>query len=361
MIGALTEVATTIANDPLTVRGFAPGSDATRALFDFLASLRARSPHPGDIAVTVYDDVGLARAWSGRPSDIPRERTSGAQDLFVQRSALGLRLVHVHPITGADSRRMGTVAVEHVLSRVVAGAALASSDESFPTAIAPVALRLRSEGAGEGMRPGTFVLRTPANQTLVEASVSTTSLQRVRAMWRRTVVALGRRHLRRDDAPPHWTVARRSLAVPRSTRVRCRHVGASLLLAAGAAAIWIGLRWSTEGRQGLAVNLTFVGGGLAALAAIWAAPATLVPYARRTSRRTFPGETPRFVVMHLLAGVAVATCLLSIARVRGDGGRPIVGRRAPLLALSVEWRASAQAVWCLRDPHRGAVARARSR
>ncbi len=61
---------------------------------------RASSPHPDDIAVTVYDAVrGEARAWSGRPSDIPPDRIVGPQDLFVTRTALGLRLVHVQPIS----------------------------------------------------------------------------------------------------------------------------------------------------------------------------------------------------------------------------------------------------------------------
>jgi signal transduction histidine kinase len=318
MTGALASVATTIANDPGAVQNLATvptGSDGARSLFDFLGNLRAASPHPDDIAITVYDEVGLARAWSGRPSDILRERMSGAQDLFVQRSALGLRLVYVYPITSADSRRIGTVAAEHVLSRAVAGAALAASDDSFPTSIAPVSLRLRSEGAGERARAGTFVLRTPAKQTLVEASISSTTLRSARAAWRRTVVG--------------WVIVilgvttllligplldTRAYSRERRTLLLST-VAASLLLAGGAAGVWIGLMWSTAGRQGFAVNLAFVGVGLAALAALWAAPATQVRFAWRTRRHVFPGETARFVALHLLAGIAVAICLLSFARV----------------------------------------------
>jgi signal transduction histidine kinase len=315
MIAALAGTATRIANDPGVVQGFATGPEGARTLFDFLASLRARSPRPDDIAITVYDEVGLARAWSGRPSDIPRERTAGAQDLFVQRSALGLRLVHVYPIASTESRRIGTIAVEQVLSRAVAGAALASTDDSFPTAIAPVMLRLRYEGAGEQRRSGSFVLQTPTNQTLVEAAITPGVLQNARAAWRRTVVGwvtvilgvtmllligplLDARAGGRD---------RRAFVL--------QSVGASLLLGGGTAAIWVGLMWSTEGRQGFAVNLAFVGAALAALAALWAAPATLLQFAWRTRRRAVAGEMGRFVVVNLLAGILVAGCLLAFARV----------------------------------------------
>jgi signal transduction histidine kinase len=316
MIAALGEIATSVANEPEAVQGLAAVPErGTRAVFQFLANLRAQSPHPDDVAITVYDEGGLARAWSGRPSDILRERIGGAQDLFVQRSALGLRLVYVHPITGADSRRIGTVAAEHVLSRAIAGAALASSEDSFPTAIAPVALRPRSEGGGDQLRPGAFVLRTPSNQMLVEASISPADLQRARGAWRRTIVA--------------WVIVILGVTtlllvgplLDRRARPRDRRafllstVGASLLLIGGSAAIWVGLLWSTEGNQGLGVNLAFVGAGLAALAALWAVPATQVQFAWRTARYRFPGESVRFAAMHLVAGCAVAVFLLSFARV----------------------------------------------
>ncbi len=50
----------------------------------------AASPRPDDIAVTVYDAVqSEARAWSGRPSDIPADRVVGPQQLF--RDAHGAR------------------------------------------------------------------------------------------------------------------------------------------------------------------------------------------------------------------------------------------------------------------------------
>jgi signal transduction histidine kinase len=315
MTGALVQVATGIAHDPATAQGLAAGSEAARTLFELLANIRAQSLDPETIAITVYDDTGLARAWSGRPSDIPSDRTAGGEDLFVQRSALGLRLVHVYPITGSESRRLGSVAAEHVLSRAIAGAALAPAEDSFPTAIAPVTFRLRSEGAGEQVRPGTFVLRTATGEALVEASVAPADVQHARAMWRRTVVA--------------WVVVVLGVTMvlligpllDARTRARDRRsvagstLLASLLLVAGTVAIWLGLVWSTEGRQGLPVNLAFSGIALAALAALWTSPATQLQFAFRTRRHWVAGETGRFIVTHLLAGITVAICILSVALV----------------------------------------------
>jgi hypothetical protein len=164
MTAALAEVATAIASHP-TARELTAPPEAAPALFDLLAHARDTSPHPDDIAVTVYDAVRSdARAWSGRPSDIPLDRIVGPQDLFVTRSALGLRLVLVQPIVSSEptvggatsspgppgpglseGRRVGAVAVEHVLSRAAAGVAIAQVEDSFPTSIAPVSIRPRSE------------------------------------------------------------------------------------------------------------------------------------------------------------------------------------------------------------------------
>ena len=186
MTAALAEVAASIATNP-AARDLAAGPEAARTLFDLLANVRGASPHPDDISVTVYDAMRVeARAWSGRPSDIPPERVVGPQNLFVTRSALGLRLVQVTPINGADGRRLGAVAVEHVLSRAAAGAAIALGEDSLPTSIAPVTLRV--EGAGDTARDGTFLLAhahgCPARRRLRRAR----DLQKTRAAWRRTVM-----------------------------------------------------------------------------------------------------------------------------------------------------------------------------
>jgi len=310
MTSALSRIAESIARDPLTVAGLDPTASEA-ALFELLASTRSQTAHPDDIAVTVYDETGRARAWTGRPSDIPDDRIGGRSDLFVQRSALGLRLVHVYPIT-AESRLRGAVAAEHVLSRTVASAAIAPADDSFPTAISPVSFRLPSEGAGAQARPWTFVLRSGTGDTLVEAAVSPTDLQHARAEWRRTIVA--------------WVVVILGLTLLLligpllDARARARDSAgviaatllASLLLGLGAVAVWAGFVWSTEGRQWLALNLSFFGVGIAALAALWATPATRLQLAIRARRYTLPATT-RFVLLNLVAGLALAVCIVSFA------------------------------------------------
>ena len=129
MTAALTAVASRIASDP-AARDQAARPETARALFDLVANARLASPRPDDIAVTVYDAVqSEARAWSGRPSDIPSDRVVGPQQLFLTRTALGLRLVLVQPIVGIEGdtngSRRGAGGAADRLSRAPAGAALA--------------------------------------------------------------------------------------------------------------------------------------------------------------------------------------------------------------------------------------------
>jgi signal transduction histidine kinase len=313
MSGVLTSVASRIATDATTAEALAAGEEAVPTLFDLLATARADTPRPDDIAVTVYDVNGVARAWSGRPSEI--EQDPGRQDLFVMRSALGLRLVHLHPIQGADGGRMGAVAVEHVLSRATAGAAIAPGDELMPTAIAPVSFRLRAEGGGERLSAGTFLLRTAAGTPLVEASVAASDLQHARADWRRHVVAavliIAGLTLLLLIGP----LLDRRMRTPAAGDAVLLTITASLLLVAGTTAIWAGLAWSWSGQLGLPVNLAFTGVSLAALVALWTVPVTRLQIAYRTRRQTFAQSGALFVLLHLLAGAVVAVFLVSFARV----------------------------------------------
>ena len=321
MTNALASVAGSIATNPAS-RELGSGTEKTeavRALFDLLASTRAASPHPDDIAVTVYDAVrGEARAWSGRPSDIPAERVVGPQDLFVTRTALGLRLVHLQPIRGAEGDtagpRLGAVAVEHVLSRSAAGAAIQPTEETLETSIAPVHFRMRSEGAGAATRDGAFVLRTPSGEPLVEGYVTVADLQHARGSWRRTVTGwviavLGVTQLLLIgpllDARAHARTAK--------SVVICS-IAASVLLLGGSAAIWGGIVWSTSGRSGLPVNLSFCAIAAAALAALWVSPVTTLHAALRP--HLAPRDAaPRFVLLNVLAGLAVAGLVLAFARI----------------------------------------------
>jgi signal transduction histidine kinase len=379
MTTVLAGVAGRIATEP-AARDPAAGGEAARALFDLLAATRAASPRPDDIAITVYDAVrGEARAWSGRPSDILPERIVGPQDLFVTRTALGLRLVHLQPIVGTDGeaagRRVGAVAVEHVLSRAAAGAAIQPVDDTLATSIVPVHVRVRSEGAGALTRPGAFVLTTASGAPLVEAFVARADLQQARASWRRTVTG--------------WVVAVLGVTAllligplldARSRARQSRTVvlltaGASLLLLAGAGSIWSGIAFSTAGQSGLPLTLSFCATAAAALAALWASPATLLHLVLRPGLP--PGEAwPRFVLVNAAAGLAVAALILAFARVLAMAVDPAtvdvrhfslypwngarVLRLAGILALHVAalWTATlvlivARAAWRLASPGPG--------
>jgi hypothetical protein len=315
MAGVLTTIASGIATDAVTVEGLTVSSDAEPRLFDLLADTRATAPRPDDIAITVYDSRGVARAWSGRPSEIDRQRTVGGEDLFVTRSALGLRLVHVHPIVIGDGRPLGSVAIEHVLLRATAGAAIAPGEDLLPTRIAPVSFLLRAEGGGERLTPGSFLLTTPTGALLVEASVSSADLQLARAQWRRTVVA--------------WVLVITGitlllligplldirLAAKASRAILLLTVIASLLLAGGLAVIWSGVAWLVGGRLALPANLAFIGIGLAALMALWTVPASRLQVAYRARRKTLAGATIAFTLTQLMAGAVVAALFVAFALV----------------------------------------------
>ena len=70
-------------------------------------------------ALSVYDATGRPVAWAGRPSNLPEERVTGAEALFVAPGPAGLRLVHIRPVTeiGSQGRRLGSVAAERLLTR----------------------------------------------------------------------------------------------------------------------------------------------------------------------------------------------------------------------------------------------------
>jgi signal transduction histidine kinase len=160
-----------------------------RALFDRAAELLRT--HPRVDAVSIADASGRPLAWGGRPSTLPDERLNGPPALFVTPGSLGLRLVHVRPIreAGANGRRMGSVAAEHLLTRDAAPRA-GNEAFTFQTALLSLALRPRYEGAGESKPPYGFLIGAPGSPPLLEAEVAPEQLRALRARWRARVDAL---------------------------------------------------------------------------------------------------------------------------------------------------------------------------
>lgn len=78
-----------------------------------------------DVATTVYDGTATARAWTGRPTELPLTRILGDANTFIVPTPLGLRLVVLRPISGSHTdasndqtveRRLGSVSSEYLLT-----------------------------------------------------------------------------------------------------------------------------------------------------------------------------------------------------------------------------------------------------
>ena len=188
---SLRTVARNLAADSARVRAAEDDEAATRALFD---SVDAAIDPASDleIAATVYGTAGRPLAWAGRPSELPVDRLSGAGTVFVAPGPLGLRLVALEAVldsTSTGPRRVGTVATERLVSLRRGVGSAAADSFTLATAIAPVTLRARYEGAGERREPYSFVITGADGQVLLEARVSEDDLVRARRQWRGQVTA----------------------------------------------------------------------------------------------------------------------------------------------------------------------------
>ena len=86
---------------------FETDTQALRRVFDALAE--RVDEDEGTEATTILDADTVPLAWAGRPSDIPVDRVRRAtEDWFALEWALGLRVVHVHPLTGRPGRVLVT-------------------------------------------------------------------------------------------------------------------------------------------------------------------------------------------------------------------------------------------------------------
>ena len=170
------------------------GVGRTPGLTRLFSVVRSTLSGNTDLSVTIYDDAGAARAWAGRPSEIPQDRVldDGDSTFFIAPSPLGLRLVYLRPLLAGPStdRRVGTVAVERVLSPATSVGASSNEEYRLPGAIAPVSLRTVYGGAGLRSDPFVFGLRSPAGELLLEAEVEKEALVEARETWRRTTYAI---------------------------------------------------------------------------------------------------------------------------------------------------------------------------
>ena len=312
MVRAVTQVSELVGGNPAAVESLSASTDDARPLFDLVREARRSSEAADQIAVTIYDQAIVARAWAGAPSDIPNERISAAATLFVIQSPLGLRLIHLRPIVNDKGTRLGAVATEHVLSPAAAGTTLTPTDYTLQTDLAPAYLRTRSEGAGELSRPGAVLLREPSGEPLAEAWVEPAALAAARADWRRTYLAtaiaavgvtvllfIGPLLDRRIHATQH----------PYLTST----VGASVLVCGGGLLLWIASAVAARASAATPVTLLITGATAAALISLLAGPAARL----RSARRDVPvlgAPSAGWVMAQLAAGTVVALLLILFYR-----------------------------------------------
>ena len=185
--------AAALARHPGVPQGLAAGLTGDRAavagLFDLTSAAHVESA--ADLAITVYDGNATPRAWTGRPSELPRELILGDSSFFVASGPLGLRLAYVEPIVAAPgsdtgSRRLGSVSTERALS-VATGLVQDLGSSPVESPLAPV--ELRTTGGERRPDPGrrVFVLESPDGEPLLDAVVASDDLDGARAEWRRAV------------------------------------------------------------------------------------------------------------------------------------------------------------------------------
>ncbi len=160
-----------------------------QSLFNLLDSSRS------EFAITIYSANASARAWSGRPSELQENRILGEATLFATPGPLGLRLVRIQPLidnvfsaeSGNSSQRLGSIAVESLLSSTLLSNSSPDNTFILYTPIAPVSLRAIDDNPSDLVKPFTFRLSAPSSKTIIEANVKVDDLERTRT-WLRIVL-----------------------------------------------------------------------------------------------------------------------------------------------------------------------------
>jgi signal transduction histidine kinase len=320
---SLHAIATSLANRRDLRQALGAERDAARTLFSIVEAAADASGEP--IAVTIYDPAGGIRAWSGRASEIPLDRVTGDAALFVAPGPVGLRLVQVVPIADG-ARRVGAVAAERVISPASALRNLTAGEYVIATAVAPVALRARYEGAGAIDRHHSLFLRRPDGQPLIEASVAPDDLAAGLARSRRATAGV--------------VVAMIAFAIvgalgPLLDRRDVARAFREYLTATGAIAAWVvvaaALAWLAAAAMGSdprtiargsdpisPIDLLLAALAAFAIAALAVGVAGRLRVARR-GRRIAPAWAPlTFAAVQLGAGLAAALLLAAAVRVIVD-------------------------------------------
>ena len=132
------------------IRAAARDDVAARRLF---LALDAQLPPEsvGSAGITIYNAAGAPLAWSGRVSDLTRERLTGPRTLFVALGALGPRLIHVEPVRDPErpaSARLATIVAEELVDPSTGVSPVVADSFTLSTSVVDVALRVRGRRGG---------------------------------------------------------------------------------------------------------------------------------------------------------------------------------------------------------------------
>lgn len=163
---------------------------ALRRLFQTVEAVR--QPDDGeDGGITVLDPSGIPVAWSGRVSDLPRDRLDGPRALFVVLDSLGPRVVRIEPLTegeGGAGVRLGTVALEQRVDDRARTPAAPGDPFLLPTSLVDVGVRTPTVPS-DIASPWTFTIRAADGDVLLQAEVDPARIQATRMLWRRRTAA----------------------------------------------------------------------------------------------------------------------------------------------------------------------------
>lgn len=341
MAVSLESLAARLAVQPAVVAGIGGGSAALPRLF---AATRAAAADGGvsDVAVTVYGAAASARAWAGRPSEIPARRVLGDRRFFVAPGPLGLRLVYIEPVLEqpggtASPRRIGSIAAERVLSTAPDVAGAPSDAFRLDAPIADVIVRPHAGDSAPGPGPGprAFELRSPHGERLLDATVSGDDLRAARNDWRRAV---------RDLSLAFVVLVVLVAVLPGAVLAPRRATASEHLRLGGLAAAGLGIAvlllriagapaparsrlfspevYSSTHLPGLLrspADLLLLGALAVALALLAAMGLERIRLASRGARRGLsPRRAPWFLATHLAGGSVLAVVLSGLQAVTAD-------------------------------------------
>jgi signal transduction histidine kinase len=311
---------------------------------------------PLDAALTVYAVDGRPLAWSGRPTELPRERLQADETWFIAPGALGLRLVYV-TMVAVDSERVGAIAAERPLSALAPGALRSREPQCavldvscLPTRLGPVAIQLRWETTRTA-GSDSFEVNAPSGEGLFTATVRPEDLALTRGRWTRAVndlallVAAIMLLLMTGPLLDWRSRARRPQVYLTATGLAALLlVAARAVLRAASPADWNGAI-SPAGTTSLSPLLPGLLASPVDYTLTWLTALALVVLAfytlesgrlragRRGARVSVTGRIPLFLAAQLAAGGALAAVLLSYTRILSD---TITGTTLDLVHFSLQ-------------------------